>query len=72
MTDWTFGALKAHNMALEAFCQNAECRRFFAFDVDALIASFGADYLVADIPPLECQVCGGDLAIKLALPGPDA
>ena len=37
MGDWTFGALKARNMALEAYCQNAECRRFFAFDVDALL-----------------------------------
>jgi len=54
MSDWTFGVLKARNMALEAYCQNAECRRFFAFDVDALIASFGTDYLVADIPQLEC------------------
>ena len=72
MSDWTFGDLKARNVALEAFCQNAECRRFFAFDVDALIASFGTDYLVSDIPQMACQACGGDLAIKLALLRPEA
>ena len=44
MSDWTFGAVKARNMAVEAYCQNAACRRFYVFDLDYLIAEMGAIY----------------------------
>ena len=37
MSDWTFGAVKARNMAIEAYCQNANCRRFSVFNLDQLI-----------------------------------
>jgi hypothetical protein len=67
MSDWTFGAVKARNMALEAYCQNASCRRFYAFDLDRLIGALGPDYLVSDIPPMACEACGGPMEIKLAM-----
>jgi len=69
MSDWTFGAVKARNMAVEAYCQNAACRRFYVFDLDYLIAEMGAEYLVSDIPQLDCQACGSPMEIKLAFPG---
>jgi hypothetical protein len=74
MSDWTFGAVKARNMALEAYCQNVACRRFDVFNLDQLIAALGPDYLVADIPQLACEACGGPMEIKLALvpPEPDS
>jgi uncharacterized SAM-dependent methyltransferase len=74
MSDWTFGALKARNMALEAYCQNPSCRRFYVFDLDNLIAEMGPDYLVSDIPQLDCQACGSPMEIKLAFvpPEPDS
>jgi uncharacterized SAM-dependent methyltransferase len=71
MSDWTFGAVKARNMAVEAYCQNASCRRFYVFDLDHLIAEMGADYLVSDIPQLDCQACGSPMEIKLAMMRPE-
>jgi len=41
MSDWTFGAVKARNMALEAYCQNVACRRFDVFNLDQLIGHSG-------------------------------
>jgi uncharacterized SAM-dependent methyltransferase len=70
MTGWTFGSVKARNMALEAYCQNDSCRRFYVFDLNQLIASTGEDYLVSDIPHLSCEACGGPMEIKLALVPP--
>ncbi|MBK5197926.1 MAG: hypothetical protein JJE37_06555 [Methyloceanibacter sp.] len=58
-------------MALEAYCQNAACRRFSVFDLDQLIAALGPDYLVSDIPPLDCEACGSPMEIKLALVPPE-
>ena len=74
MTGWTFRDVKARNMALEAYCQNEACRRFYVFNLNPLIAALGADYFVSDIPQLACEACGGPMAIKLALvpPEPDA
>jgi hypothetical protein len=57
-------------MALEAYCLNKECMRFYAFDLDMLIAKTGADYRIADIPPLDCTQCGGRLDIRLAMMPP--
>ena len=71
MSDWTFGAVKARNMAVEAYCQNAACRRFYVFDLDYLIAEMGADYLVWDIPQMDCQACGSPMEIKLAFVTPE-
>ena len=72
MSEWTFGAVKDRNMALEAYCRNEACRRFYVFDLDLLIASLGPDYLVSDIPHLDCEACGGAMEIKLALVPPEA
>ncbi len=70
MSDWTFGAVQARNMALEAYCRNDACRRFYVFDLDQLTAALGPDYLVSDIPTLACEACGGPMEIRLALPPP--
>jgi hypothetical protein len=73
MTGWTLAAVKARNLSLEAYCQNDGCKRFYAFDLDQLIAGVGADYAVSDIPPMTCEACGGALKIMLAAvpPGQD-
>ena len=43
------------------------------FNVDELIASAGADYLVPVIlPGIVCSQCGGDLKFKLAMMPPEA
>jgi hypothetical protein len=57
-------------MGLEAFCQTQTCRRFFIFDLDRLIASAGADFLVSDIPAMKCEFCGGALENKLVVNHP--
>jgi hypothetical protein len=57
-------------MALEAYCPNRECMRFYAFDLDTLIAETGADYRIADIPQLDCTECGARLDIRLAMMPP--
>ena len=67
-TSWTLGAIKAQNLSLEGYCQTAGCGRFYAFDVDDLIASVGPGYVVPEIlPTIECSACGGALKSKLAM-----
>ena len=58
MSDWTLGAIKARNMEINALCQNEACRHLFTFNLDALIEGAGADFLLADIPPMECPPAG--------------
>ena len=70
MSAWTLGAVKARGMGLEAFCQTQTCRKFFIFDLDRLIHSVGADYLVSDTPPMTCESCGGVLEYKLVVNHP--
>ena len=68
LTAWTLGAIKESNLALEGYCQTDGCGRFYVFDVDNLIDSAGADYLVPEIlPGIECTECGGHLKFKLAM-----
>ena len=68
MTTWTLGAIKKRNLVLEGYCQSDGCGNFFVFNVDRLIASAGADYLVPEIlPGITCSVCGGVLKAKLAM-----
>jgi hypothetical protein len=71
MSDWTLGAVKERGMEINALCQNEACRHLFTFDLDALIEGAGADYKLADIPPMECPRCGaGPLAIRLSFVDP--
>ena len=58
MSDWTLGAIKARNMEINALCQNEACRHLFTFNLDALIEGAGADFLLADIPSMECRPAG--------------
>ena len=67
MSDWTLGAVSARGYMLEAYCQTASCRKFFVFDLATLIDAVGADYLVVDIPEMDCEACGGRLEIKICI-----
>ncbi len=70
MSDLTLGRVKARGMALEAHCPSGACRRFYIFDLDMLIAETdaGAEFNIADIPPLHCKACRAPLEIRLAVP----
>ncbi|MBI3672263.1 MAG: hypothetical protein HY245_02320 [Rhizobiales bacterium] len=72
MSDWTLGAVRARGLQLEASCKTESCRRFFVFDIDRLVDQVGADYLIADIPDLTCEACGGPLKIELAMLHPES
>jgi hypothetical protein len=65
-TAWTLGAIKARNLTLDGHCRTPGCGRFFVFEVDGLIATAGADYVVPEIlPGVACTACGGDLKFML-------
>ena len=73
MSEWTLGAVKARNMEINALCENEACRHLFTFNLDALIEGVGADYKLADIPPMDCPACGvGPLAVRLSFVDPRA
>jgi hypothetical protein len=72
LTTWTLGAIKERGLALEGYCVTNGCGRFYVFDVDKLIATKGATYVVPDIlPGIVCTKCGGDLEFKLAMMPPE-
>jgi hypothetical protein len=67
-TSWTLGAVKERNLALEGYCVTKGCGRFHGFNVDQLIATAGAEYVVPEIVPgIVCTKCGGVLEFKLAM-----
>ena len=71
-TTWSLGAIKERSLALEGYCVTKGCGRFYVFNVDELIASAGADYLVPEIiPGMVCTACGGALEFKLAMSPPE-
>jgi hypothetical protein len=71
MSDWTLGLVKARNIEIVALCEQEACKHLFVFDLDGLIESVGADYPVAEIPPLSCPRCGvAPLTIRLSFADP--
>jgi hypothetical protein len=73
MSDWTLGAVKARNMEIVALCDQESCRHMFVFNLEQLIAGVGADYPLADIPPMACPNCGtSPLTIRLSFADPPA
>jgi hypothetical protein len=71
MSDWTLGDVKARNMEIVAICEQKDCRHLFTMKLDELIEGVGADYKLAEIPPLTCPACGnGQLVIRLSFPDP--
>jgi hypothetical protein len=63
LTTWTLAAIKQSNLSIDGHC---ECGRFVEFDIDALIAAAGPDYVVPEvIPGMACPRCGGALKFKL-------
>jgi hypothetical protein len=71
MSDWTLGRVKARNMEIVALCEQEGCKHLFAFDLDALIEGVGAEYPLADIPPMPCPHCGAaPLTIRLSFADP--
>ena len=72
LTRWTLGAIRDRNLELEGYCQTAGCGHFYVFNVEDLITSAGADYIVPEIlPGIECTKCGGALKLKLAMMPPE-
>lgn len=67
LTSWTLAAIKARGLALEGYCVSEGCGHFYSFNVDGLIAGFGADWLVPEILPATCRECGGRLKFKLGM-----
>lgn len=71
MSDWTLGAVKARGMEINALCENQACRHLFTFNLEALIEGAGADFPLADIPPMDCPACrGGPLVIRISFVEP--
>ncbi|MGZ8400710.1 MAG: hypothetical protein ACXWVI_05375 [Methyloceanibacter sp.] len=71
MSDWTLGAVKARGMEINALCENQACRHLFTFNLEALIEGAGADFPLADIPPMDCPACGGGpLVIRISFVEP--
>jgi hypothetical protein len=71
LTSWTLAAIKQRNLSIDGHCQTPECRHFVEFDIDALIAAAGPDYMVPEvIPGVACPMCGGALKFKLGAGGP--
>jgi hypothetical protein len=71
MSEWTLGAVRARNMEIVALCEQDSCRNLFTFDLEALIEGAGADFLLAEIPPMACPNCGvAPLLIRLSFPDP--
>ena len=69
---WTLAAIKQAGLVLEGHCQNESCRRFYAFNLDGLIACAGPDYLPPEtLPGITCAICGGALRARLAMLPPD-
>jgi len=71
MSDWTLGDVKARSMEIIALCEQEGCHRLFAMNLDQLIEGAGADYKLADIPPMTCPACGaGQLVVRLSFAEP--
>ena len=72
LTTWTLGAIKGAQPCARGLLPDRRLWRFYVFDVDNLIATAGADYVVPDIlPGVACTECGGALKFKLAMVPPD-
>ena len=71
LTTWTLAAIKQRNLTLDGHCELPECGHFVEFDVDALIAAAGPDYVVPEIiPGMACAQCGSALKFKLGMTRP--
>ena len=60
MSEWTLGAVKAHNMEINALCENEACRHLFTFNLDALIEGVGADLSSQTLRPWTARDAGWD------------
>ena len=67
LTTWTLEAIKSSGMVLEGACATEGCNEFTRFNIDSLIESFGANWLVPHILPVRCQACGARLNFQLAV-----
>jgi hypothetical protein len=53
-TQWTFGAIKERNLALEGYYVTEDCGHFHVFGVDRHIALAGTGYVVPEIALGSC------------------
>jgi hypothetical protein len=66
LTSWTLGDVKSSGLELEGACKTTNCNRFVRYNVDDLIARFGADWRVPKMLPARCDGCGQPLEFELA------
>lgn len=66
LTSWTLGDVKSSGFELEGACKMAGCNRFVRYEIDGLIARFGADWRVPKMLPARCEGCGQPLEFELA------
>ena len=66
LSSWTLGAVKSSGLELEGACATPDCNEFARFDVDGLIAGFGADWRIPHTLPVRCSACGEWLKLQLA------
>ena len=72
LTSWTLGAIKERDLSVEGYCLSVRCGHFYVFNIDNLIASAGADYVMPEIlPGVACAECGGALKFQLAMIPPE-
>jgi hypothetical protein len=72
LTTWTLAAITQRNLSVDGHCQAPGCGHFVEFDVDALIAAAGPDYVVPEfIPGMACPACGGALKFQLGAAADD-
>ncbi|MBS0248224.1 MAG: hypothetical protein JSR61_16535 [Proteobacteria bacterium] len=63
---WTLGAIRAMNLQLEAACAEPGCGWSSAYDLDKMIAEFGADCeLPTEAGGLACGRCGAPVDFGL-------
>jgi hypothetical protein len=66
LTSWTLGDVKSSGLELEGACGTSGSNQFVRYDVDGLIARFGADWRVPKMLPARCDGCGQPLVFQLA------
>lgn len=67
LSSWSLGAIKSRGMVLEGACGTSGCNAFTRFDLDGLIARFGADWRVPLTLPVRCSACDEPLKLQLAV-----
>ena len=69
---WTLGSIRAVGLELESACKEPGCGWFATYDVDKMIAEFGADLeLPTEGGGLACGKCGAPVDFGLIVVNSD-